>query len=189
MPSSYQASENKIWYDSNNHLLFFNGEVNEDNVLKFLHLFNKIEVDSKIKKYSLVISSGGGDLLIGLNVYSILSSSKKLKSTIAWSWVASSAIYLFLASSRRCCLPYTYFILHAGSWKGGEDKYNVPSLVAQLEFNKKLDSAGFNIITEKTAISRTELEKKLYPDSEWYFNSTEALNRKLVTEIVNGFTQ
>jgi len=187
MPSTYEVSEDKIWYDPKTQLLFFYGEIQISSASKLLRIICRLEADPEIKEYSFVITSGGGDLVTAINMYDILKSSKKLKATFAWDMLASAAIYPFLSSNNRYCSIHTQFVLHPGSWKGGETEYTAPSLKTQYCFNAKLDEIAFSLLTNLTNVNQSLIDE-LAKTGEWYLNAHEAQGYCIVTEIRNAPT-
>jgi ATP-dependent protease ClpP protease subunit len=126
------------------------------------------------------ISSGGGDVIAGNEIYTLLRMYKGNVTNIIVGMAASAASYI--ASSRRCIMtPVGFYMIHNASGYASGD-YRVMDKESEIlqTVNKAITAAYM----EKTSMSQKELLKLM--DEETWLTAEEAVNYGFVDAIIEN---
>ena len=155
-----------------------NSETASDIVSKLLYLDS--EGDEDIKLY---INSPGGEISSGFMIYDTINLIKSDVQTISVGTSASMAAIILLAGTKgkRKILPNSKVMLHDLS---GEAKGKFKDVLTEVKEMNKLHNKLFDIIVEKTNLTKEQIEDNLKND--FWLNSDEALKYGIVDKIVTN---
>jgi ATP-dependent Clp protease, protease subunit len=147
-------------------------------------------VDSQYKagyrKFIILISSGGGDLLSGFMAYNYLKGLPIEVTTFNVGNVDSSASIIYCAGSKRYAVPEARFVIHEVSLTfqangPGSMSIDLPSLETQVSILKGQESSMARILA--TAVNKPQAEAETKIHAQNALSSDEAKKWGLVQEI------
>lgn len=133
----------------------------------------------KRKKIYLYINSDGGDVILGSQILSTITSSKTPVVTIGFAKCASMASYILAAGAERYCFPNTVVLCHDGT-TGYVSSGNKGKDIQR--FYDSLDSRLRTFMVTHTDMTEEFLEE--IKDREYYMFAEEAKERKVVDKII-----
>ena len=170
-------------------VIFITGPISlaVSSALTLMILASEFEKD-KSKPVWVVISSNGGGLYSGLAVYDLLRSLVEKGvpvHTIGVGLVASIAVPIFQAGTRRSCFPNTHIVIHQASLHGlGGGEVNM--LDDEIKNSLKLNSRVLDVICLRSGVARDQLIQDTRK-TDLLLNAEEALRygpHGLVDEII-----
>lgn len=160
--------------------IHLNGLVDRSSVstlIKDIHILNQID---ETKPITLTISSGGGGVYTGLELYNAMVSSKAPVNTRCVGMAASMAAVLLAAGDHRSASTACHFMLHevSGGAPGGQTIDHVKWADRIVDVENLL----LIILSENSGISMSDL-RKISVYETWY-DSEETLALGFVDEVV-----
>ena len=155
-------------------------ELGEQSAKSLLDQIN--ELDAEV--INVHIDSFGGSVKEGWGLYNALRNHKATVNTYADGFVASAALYPFLAGQKRLASPVAAFYLHemmSGQYGYAED------LKKAAEELEKLTQIGVQAFVEVTGQSQEKILELM--KAETWLDPQEALELGIVTEMVKEETQ
>lgn len=130
----------------------------------------------------IIIDCGGGSLSVSETLSNIIKMSKTPVIGIALGFVASGASVVFLSCHKKYALPNTVFVLHKGSCNGVSGTYDEIVSFAR-DYEKQIEML-MTFYIEHTGYTEEEIEENI--QSDWYIRMEEALEKKLVDEVITN---
>lgn len=168
--------------------IFLNEEIDRSSIFKLVYWLDKLEaLDKKMgtkEPIEIVIDSYGG------SVYHTLSAISKMRSMVAngyeiittcHSTAFSGAFMILIAGSKRRAFKNSRLMVHNISF-GTIGKHQ--DIIEDLEETELLWIRLKDIIKETTAIEEARLEEIKKMKYDWYFWGDEALEYKIVDELI-----
>jgi ATP-dependent Clp protease protease subunit len=144
--------------------------------------FNKedkgIPVEQR-KPITLLISSGGGDVVFGLGVIDVIKNSKTPVHGIVLTVAYSMAFLIYAVCHKRYMLPSSSLLIHDGSMAMMGTANKVKDLQS---FYNKLDSKLKEIVINHSNITNREYERN--KDRELYLFPEESKKKNLCDGII-----
>jgi ATP-dependent Clp protease, protease subunit len=139
-----------------------------------------------VRRFVLLLSSQGGDVLSGLMAYNYLKGLQIDLTTVNVGQVDSSAGIIFCAGSKRYSVPDARFLIHEVSLSvqaNGPGILNIdlPSLEAQVSMLKSQESTIAKILAAAANKPQAEAEKKIHAQAA--ISAQEAKEWGLVQDI------
>ena len=132
-----------------------------------------------VQEINVHIDSYGGDVSAGWTIYNVLKDWPGTVNSFADGFVASAAVYPFLAGKKRAASPVSAFFLHQ-AWVRAVG--NADELRKQADDLEKLNDIGL----EAFAAAGMDREKvKALEQAETWLSAAEALELGLATEILD----
>lgn len=137
-----------------------------------------LPVESR-KKIYLYINSIGGDVIMGMNILSVIKSSVTPVVTVGFSKCYSMGSYILAAGHERYAFPYTAVLYH-----DGQSGYYTSSNKGKdiQKFYDKIESKLVSFITDRTNMDPEFLEK--IKDREYYMFAEEAKEHGIIDKII-----
>jgi ATP-dependent protease ClpP protease subunit len=161
----------------------FVGDVNPPTISALLQA-----VDSQykigIRKFVILISSNGGDVLSGFMAYSYLKGMPIEVTTFNVGNVDSAAGILFCAGTKRYAVPDSRFLIHEVSMAGvanGQFSIDLPSLEAQVSMLKSQEQTIAKILATTVGKPQAEAEERIHAQKS--VSAEEAKQWGLVQDI------
>jgi ATP-dependent Clp protease, protease subunit len=163
----------------------FFAEVNPGTVGALLQTVDA-QYKSGMRKFVILMSSGGGDLLSGFMAYNYLKGLPIEVTTFNVGNVDSSASIIYCAGTKRYAVPEARFVIHevALTFQAngpGTMNIDLPSLETQLSILKGQESSMARILAMTVNKPQTDAEAKIHAQSA--LSSDEAKKWGLVQEI------
>jgi len=141
---------------------------------------------SGTRKFILLMSSGGGDVLSGFMVYNYLKGLPIELTTFNVGNVDSAASVIYCAGSKRYAVPEARFIIHELSLTftangPGQMSIDLPSLEAQISLLKSQETSMARILATTIGKPQSEAETKIHTQTA--LSSEEAQKWGLVQDI------
>lgn len=140
--------------------LYFSELINATTISHFIRTFQESIVSSDFDgEVRIMISSGGGEVDVAIELYHFLQDSGLKITTVNTSVVNSAAVILYLAGTQRICYPESSFYIHSIS-KKFNGIYNADDLkreVKEIEVNTDIVSS----ILEKTTLKPKRFWKRM----------------------------
>lgn len=139
-----------------------------------------------VRKFVILISSGGGDVLSGFMAYNYLKGLPIEVTTFNVGNVDSSASVLYCAGTKRYAVPEARFIIHEVSLTftangPGVMTIDLPSLEAQVSLLKGQESSIARILSSTVGKPQSEAEARIHAQAA--LSSEEAKKWGLVQDI------
>ena len=185
MPSYSRSHQRKQDYLSRVITL---GEINNESACEVVGLISEICREDKNKEedkrdpIKLIINSSGGRVYDGLGIVDAIETSTTPIHTYIHGHAMSMAFAIATCGHYRYATKRTTFMYHEMSWETGTEKMKVHE--QELKEGKRLWTIYDNIITTNTNISLKILQKIRKEQKEWYMDAHEALEWKIVDEII-----
>lgn len=156
-------------------------EIWKNNVTNILKDYGATVENIDTPHIQILLSTYGGSVYDGLSLYDVMCNSKTQIDITCSGKIMSMGIVLLLGAHNRYAYKNTTFMIHqvsAGCIGKLEDMEESTDEV------KRLNERIFNIIVEKTKITRKKLNeiKKLRKD--WFITAEEALELGLIDKII-----
>jgi ATP-dependent Clp protease protease subunit len=156
----------------------FNITTNDENLSKLMRLSG---YDYTPKPIEIYIDSPGGWVTSGLGLCDVILNSKTPIHTITLGLCASMGFVISLCGTKRFCYKNSSLMYHqASSWNIGKIQEQTQHLEVALELQKKIDY----IVTSRTNIKQSKLDKVNKNKKDWWMFSDEALKLGVVDEII-----
>lgn len=131
---------------------------------------------------TLHLSTFGGGCHYGLSLYDIIVSSSTPVEIVCSGGVMSMGVVILLAANVRRAYRNTTFLIHQVS---GLTIGSLQEIEESVESIKRLNERIFQIIVEKTKITREQLDVVKQNKTDWYLTAQEALDAGIITEIID----
>lgn len=173
------------FYDKDEKDIYFFDEINEENAFELVCILKNISCDTKKSKeeVNIFINSAGGDVEMGIFLYDFMKSEKikNLKiNTIAFGYVASAAVLLFLGGHERLMFPYSKFLLHEIKGKISGTIVAIKNKIDDMESVRRI---YIEICKKELKINEQEIIKLIHND-KWIYSSN-SIRYGLVDSIIN----
>jgi ATP-dependent Clp protease protease subunit len=129
----------------------------------------------------LYINSYGGDVYLFLGLIDIINASKTPVYTYALGAAMSCALLVTLAGHKRFAYKHSTFMYHQislGEWDVAKN------LEEDLIETKRLHKLIEELVLDKTTITKQQIEDIHNHKKDWYINSEEALQYKIINQII-----
>lgn len=182
---NYSYGETFTMDDMENRRLYLVYEVGEDifeNITYHIMRYNRADKGLKPeerKPIFLYIISGGGDILSGLGLITIIQNSETPVYTINTSYCCSMAFFIFEAGHKRFATLDSVFLDHDGEI-GLFQSFN--KAMDTIKFHEKLTERLYKIIAAKSKLTIEDLYN-INREEKWYFGN-EAKELGLVDYII-----
>lgn len=127
----------------------------------------------------LYLTTDGGEIYSAMSVVDCIMKLNVPVYTVVDGFVASAGTLISVCGKKRYILPNAYMLIHelrSGVWG------KMSEITEEYENLKKMMDHLVTIYTDKTGITKKQLEKLLTKDSIW--NASECLEKGLVDEIM-----
>lgn len=105
--------------------------------------------------------------------------------TVGIGQVASAGCYLFAMGKHRLCLPNTTFLIHAGGTVSfGYVPFNAAKAIHEYWEAQIVENTLDAILAKMHCKNKTKLKTDILGGKEYFMCAKEALNSKLVTDII-----
>jgi len=154
-------------------------ENNVDSIIKSILEVNEYNKSSSPIK--LYINSYGGDVYRFLGLIDVILTSKTPVHTYTLGAAMSCGLLVALAGHKRFAYKHSTFMYHQislGDWDVAKN------LEEDLVETKRLHKLIENIVLDKTTISKQQIEDVHNYKKDWYINSEEALQYKIIDTII-----
>lgn len=174
-----------FYADIKNRVYWLTEEIGEEtlDLVQYITRWNRedrgIPVEDRIP-IRIIIDCGGGSLSVSETLSNIIKMSKTPIIGIALGFVASGASVIFLSCHKKYALPNTVFVLHKGSCNGVSGTYDEIVSFAR-DYEKQIEML-MEFYIEHTGYTQEEIEENIQTD--WYIRMDEAVDRKLVDEVI-----
>jgi len=158
----------------------FFSEVNPSSVTQLIGIVQQGLKQGK-KKFCLLISSTGGNLMSGVTAYNFLKSIPNEIIAYNYAYTESVAVLIFCAGSKRYCLPNSRFILHeitSGGIQGSKKMIKDNLKILDFDIQRYI-----SIISNTTGQSNNKIEKDMSLPT--IFDAKKAKEYGLVQEVKN----
>lgn len=153
-----------------------------------LHTFNKdinIDLTKYIPDINFYLNSPGGKVYDGFAMYDTirrLNKHCKVNLTVSGQCMSFGIIALLSVpyEQRRATENTTFMIHQVSSFAVGTTK-DIEDEVSEC---KRLTDILYNIIIDNTLITKEDVDKNFNMKKDWILNAKEALNLKLISEII-----
>ena len=174
-----------FYADIKNRVYWLTEEIGEEtlDLVQYITRWNREDRDIPVENRTpirLIIDCGGGSLSVSETLSNIIKMSKTPVIGIALGFVASGASVIFLSCHKKYALPNTVFVLHKGSCNGVSGTYDEIVSFAR-DYEKQIEML-MEFYIEHTGYTQEEIEENIQTD--WYIRMDEAVDRKLVDEVV-----
>jgi len=156
------------------------GNVNSSSVTSLVRDMDILNKVNSFKPITITISSSGGGVYAGLELYNAMMVSEAPVNTRCDGMAASMAAIILAAGDHRTASTACHFMLHevGGRMPGGK----TIDFVRNAEFVVDLENMLFTILSENSGISMSDIRKlSIY---EMFYNSEETLALGFVDEVV-----
>jgi ATP-dependent protease ClpP protease subunit len=168
------------------------GQIDEDPAVFLSISIPAIIKEKGLEKIWVVINSTGGNVfdggLIRDTINATINSGCQVN-TLGTGLVASMAIDVLQAGSRRYSWPSTQFCIHQTSQMSTAGPKEVNKVIEDAEFLAKLNRIGLKVVAERIGMSIEELFQ-LSKKTDVWLSPEEALKfgkNGLIDEIITGF--
>lgn len=168
------------------------GDIDADKTSRVADELMQLQLDSSEPAHLLISSEGGdGDAGMGLHDFIAHVCAMEVRAVVTGK-CQSAATFILLACPKRFALPHARFLIHSGTASGIElrmDNFTsekLEQLKTELEEETRMVAAFYK---EKLGASEEDVAQYLTRGDQPFngsFSAEEALNMKLITEIVTG---
>lgn len=169
----------------NERVLILNSEI-DDSIFEYITLniikWNKEDKDipvSKRKPIYIYINSCGGEVAMGNQILSSITTSKTPVITVGFGHCDSMAIYILVAGHKRYCFPHTVVLCHDGTM-GYMTSGNKGKDIQK--YYDEIDSRLNGFLIEHTKMTPEFMDE--IKDREYYMFAPEAKERGIVDKII-----
>lgn len=127
----------------------------------------------------LYLTTNGGEIYAALSAIDCIGSLSVPVYTVVDGFVASAGTLISVCGKKRFILPNAYMLIHelrSGVWG------KMSEITEEYENLKKMMDHLVSIYTDKTSLTKKQLEKLLSKDSIW--NADECLEKGLIDEVM-----
>ena len=144
-------------------------------------LGEQIYLDFTREPIKLIINSYGGSIYDGLALIDCIDASKTPIHTICYGSAMSMGMVILISGHVRYAGKYST-IMHHGSSYVAEGK--IENHKQELKEIERVDKICDEIIISRTKLTRKSINKKMSGITEWYISATEALELRIIDEII-----
>lgn len=127
----------------------------------------------------LMIDSSGGEVLEGVKIINAMNMSKRPVYTVVVNNASSMAAYIHSYGKKRYMMPDSFLMFHQASWSYTG---SIQIMENRIRFMKKLISTFDENVCKRSNVTLEELKRK--ESDEWWVLTDEALNRKLIDDVI-----
>ncbi len=142
---------------------------------------NMPRTEVELTPIRLYISTSGGSCYDGLALYDAISTSQTPIEIHCMGRIMSMGVIIALASDVRIAYKHTTFMIHQ---TGGVALGKLKQLEDSIEEVHRVNDMLFDIIRNKTRITKEQLNQVIKYKKDWFITSEEALDLGIVTEII-----
>ncbi len=139
-----------------------------------------MEAAQEREPIEVLVNSGGGSVMAGQEIYTILKGSGRV--TIKIQSLAGSAASMVAMAGKSQISPVAMIMIHNVSMHGASGDYH--DMQKNAEILKQMNSAIANAYTEKTGMGQEEILKLM--DRETWLTANQCLEYGFVDEIMDG---
>jgi ATP-dependent Clp protease protease subunit len=175
-------SENKdgdLW---ENGIYFLNGEIDTDSTADAIEWILQCNLENKLDRLNLLISSEGGDVWAGLALIDIITGSKIPVHTTGIGLLASMGLLIFISGKKgeRVLTPNTFIMSHEFS-SGVYGKHH--ELISARKSHDIVQEMIIRHYKKHTGLTEKQIKKHLLPPNDVYLTAKEALELKICDEV------
>ena len=169
--------------------IYYYGEINDENVLKFTVEFKKLEIQllktfvdypDIVPTVHVHINSGGGDIFAGFAALDTLRAARVNVSTYVDGMCASAATFMFLGGSKRYMGRYSQLLIHQMSTNGFWGKYE--ELKDEMKSCTQMMNMLKQLYSETTKLPASKLGQFMKRDI--YITADESLKYDIINQII-----
>ena len=169
-------------------IIYYYGEINDDNILEFTTEFKKLEVkllkdfieyDDMTPTLHVHINSGGGDVFAGFAALDLLRAARVRVVTHVDGMCASAATFMFLGGVKRCMGRHAQLLIHQMSTNGFWGKYE--ELKDEMKSCTQIMKMLKQLYTENTKLPTSKVNQFMKRDI--YITSDECLKYEIIHQI------
>lgn len=183
--------DEKIAFFADKGIFFLGGEI--DTMTLFM-LFTGIlpKLYSAKKPIWVILDSPGGDIFSGLAVYDLLKAVTEQGvevNIVGIGMVASMAVCIMQAGTKRYAFPHTQFVVHQASSVGDGERQEVNEMIETAKEVERINKIVLNIISGRSGMGIEEL-MKLSKKTDYSVNADKAKEfglNGLIDEVVTTF--
>ena len=174
-----------FYIDLQNRIYWLTEEISEDtlDLVQYITRWNLEDKGKTIKERKpirIIIDCNGGALSTSETISNIIRLSKTPVYGIALGLVASGASVIYLSCHKKYAMPNTVFVLHKGSCSGVSGTYDEIVSFAR-DYEKQIETL-MHFYIEHTGYTEEEIVENI--QSDWYIRIEEAVEKKLVDELI-----
>ena len=168
--------------------LVLSGEINEESAQNIIQHINDINEDDHTQSgerepICLKINSIGGSMYDGFAIIGAIESSITPVYTCGYGAIMSMALPILLSGHKRFAHRLTSFMYHECLSVFG-DYEKVTTLKENLEETERLSDMYDDYILSKTSFTKKQLDKVKKGKYDWYFDTDDALEYKVINQII-----
>ena len=163
--------------------IYYRGEIREPEASKFCITLKELtdKYHNTKENITLYLTTEGGDIFAGINMYQALRNSIIPVHVIAESCVCSAGTIIMLGASKRFMYETSVILVHSlSSWMGGLQKPK--EIREELQNSETLLNIMSEIYKKHTKLNMSNL-KKLY-DTDLYMRHTECVKLGFVDKVI-----
>lgn len=172
--------------DSDNYNIYLYGEITHMAGLYVQQCVSEAIIHGRHHPQNLIISSGGGSLLAGLDVIATIRQAQKHGIKV-WARVnsvaASMAAYVMLACDHRSMSPIASLMLHGWEEGGGNHGVDKKTRAALDENIRYMEASIVALVRERSTLTEERIAEIFADSSHKYFTAEQALEAGLVDEV------
>lgn len=165
--------------DPQHDLVIINDTIDQKTSDKAVLKIHELQAFNKDKPIYMLLDSPGGEVIEGARVIDAMVASKRPIYTVAVGETASMAAIIHSFGEKRYMLPNAILMYHtiSGSYSG-----DIVRVQSRLKMARGLQDRYVKHICSVSNVTPEELNQKMM--DEWWVNSDEAEERKLVDELI-----
>lgn len=178
----------KIYLDNlKSRKIILNSEIDEsiyDTVAMQIKKFNEIDKDIPIdqrKPIELHINSVGGSVYDGFGLVSTILSSKTPVHGYCDAYVMSMGFAIYASCHKRFAGKFSSFMYHEISTMSYGKNTEIEEVTKE---NRRLQKMYDSLITERTNLKQSKLDRVKKNKKDWFFGIDEAIENGLVHEVI-----
>lgn len=167
--------------------LVLSGEISEESAQNIIQHISDINEDDFRKEerlpIQLKINSIGGSMYDGFAIIGAIESSETPVYTYGYGAIMSMALPILVSGAKRFAHPLTTFMYHECLDTFGHYE-KVSILKENLEETERVMDIYDDYILSKTSLTKKQLDKVKKGKYDWYFDADDALEYKVIDQII-----
>lgn len=173
---NYAFEDKDEIFDRENRHLYLNCAIDESIIDSLVYMILRFNIEDKGKNIIdrkpiiLYINSPGGNVTDGYGLIDAIITSKTPVYTVNQAICASMGFLIYIAGTKRYCMPHAEFLMHDGSSFGWDS-------TAKMKDRMDFETGQLEKMTRDYIISHTKINEELYNIKyrvEWYFLPSES---------------
>lgn len=181
--SDEEDEEDAVILKTYKNCIYYRGEIREPEATKFCIKLKELSDQYHDTNDTIMfhLTTQGGDIFAGLNMYEALRHSRIPVHIVAESSVCSAGTIIMLGAAKRFMYPTSVILVHSlSSWMGGLQKPK--EIREELQNSETLLDIMSEVYQRHTKLTKTSL-KKLY-DTDIYMRHEECIKLGFVDNVI-----